>query len=261
MERVAVAIATLNEAATIGTVIDSVPSSELRAEGLEAVMYVIDGQSTGGTLNIARRKGARIIRDGGTGKSAAMRAAFEHVDADYVIMVDGDGTYPIEVVSQMVRLLRTHDVVIGSRLKGTIEPGAMTRLNVLGNTLLSLLARILYDANISDLCTGLWGFRRDALQCLDLTAQGFELEADIFAEAVTRGLQIAEIPISYRARRGRPKLSSVTDSLKIGTFLIHKRRAVRREDRIKRSTRPATSVTSNTEHRSPVDRSHAKRER
>jgi len=222
MESVAVIIPTLNEERGIGDVVERIPVSDLLKDGFETTAYVVDGHSTDATQEIAARKGANIIFDEGKGKGAAMRAAFEVVDADYVIMVDGDDTYPIDVATEMVRLLQTYDVVVGSRLKGKIEPGAMTRVNIVGNTLLTLFARLLFSAKISDLCSGLWGFRRDVIQRLELAAQGFDLEADMFAECVLKGCTIAEIPITYRARHDSPKLSSLRDGFKIGAFLLKK---------------------------------------
>jgi hypothetical protein len=114
-------------------------------------------------------------------------------------------------------------VVMGSRLTGTIQPGAMTKLNAAGNILLSLLARALFGARTSDVCTGFWGYRRDAIRCLQLSARGFEIEADMFAECVRQGLRITEIPITYRARKDQPKLSSLRDGVKIGLFLCKRR--------------------------------------
>ena len=222
MESLAIVIPTLNEERAIGDVIERIPVSDLLKDGFETTPYVVDGHSTDATREIAKRKGAHIIFDEGKGKGAAVCAAFEVVDADYVIMVDGDDTYPIDVATEMVRLLQTYDVVVGSRLKGKIEPGAMTRVNIVGNTLLTLFARLLFSAKISDLCSGLWGFRRDVIQRLELAAQGFDLEADMFAECVLKGCTIAEIPITYRARHDSPKLSSLRDGFKIGAFLLKK---------------------------------------
>jgi dolichol-phosphate mannosyltransferase len=99
----------------------------------------------------------------------------------------------------------------------------MTRLNVVGNVLLSLLAWALFGARISDVCTGFWGYRSDAIRRLELEARGFELEADMFVECVRNGLRIAEIPITYRARADQPKLSSLRDGVKIGMFLWKRR--------------------------------------
>ena len=223
MESVAVVIPTLNEARSIGKVIDGVPVADLLQNGLETAVYVIDGKSTDNTREIAVEKGATIILEERKGKGSAIQKAFKSITADYAVMVDGDDTYPIEMATQMICLLKKYDVVIGSRLKGTIEPGAMTRVNVVGNTLLSLLAWVLFRVYISDVCTGFWGYRSDAIRRLDLAAPGFEIEANMFAECVRNGLRIAEIPITYRARKDRPKLASLRDGIKIGLFLCKRR--------------------------------------
>jgi len=222
METVAVVIPTLNEERSIGTVIGDVPVGDLLKNGLKTAVYVIDGRSVDHTRDIAVQKGAQIITEKRRGKGVALQTAFRAVDADYVIVVDGDNTYPIGVATEMLRLLQTNDVVIGSRLKGFIEPGAMTRLNVLGNTLLTLLARALFSINVTDVCTGLWGFRDDAIRRLELDAKGFEIEADMYSECALKGLSIVEIPIHYRARADHAKLASLRDGLKIGAFLCRK---------------------------------------
>ena len=222
MERVAFVIPTLNEASSIGKVLDRIPVGELREEGYDTSVYVIDGLSVDTTRDIAAEKGAQLILEKRKGKGIALQKAFESVTADYVIVSDGDNTYPLDIAPEIVRLLQTNDVVIGSRLKGSIEPGAMTRLNVAGNMLLTLLARSLFGINISDVCTGLWGCRGDAIQRLELDARGFEIEADMFAECAFKKLRIAEIPISYGPRVDRAKLASFRDGLKIGGHLIRK---------------------------------------
>jgi glycosyltransferase involved in cell wall biosynthesis len=221
-ETVAVVIPTLNEERSIGTVIGGVPVADLLQNGFKTAVYVIDGRSTDNTREIAVEKGAQVITERRRGKGAAIQTAFRAVDADYVIVVDGNNTYPISVVTEMLRLLQTNDVVIGSRLKGFIGPGAMTRLNVLGNTLLTLLARALFSINVTDVCTGLWGYRGDAIRRLELAAQGFEIEADMYSECARKGLSIAEIPIHYRARADHAKLAAIRDGLRIGAFLCRK---------------------------------------
>ena len=220
---VAVIIPTLNEGYSIGKVIEGVPIADLSKNGLETAVYVIDGQSNDGTREIAIEKGAQVILEDRRGKGFAVQTAFKSIAADYEIMVDGDNTYPIEMLTEMVRLLKKNDVVIGSRLKGVIEPGAMTKLNVVGNVFLSFLASVLFGLRVSDVCTGFWGYRSDAIRRLTLTASGFEIEADMFVECVRKGLRVAEIPIIYRARKDQPKLSSLRDGIKIGLFLCKRR--------------------------------------
>ncbi len=222
MEKVAVVIPTLNEERAIGRVLDSIPVAALRSQGYEAVPYVIDGDSHDATRDIATSKGAHLILEPQRGKGSALKTAFTAIDADYVIIVDGDNTYPLESITRMVDMLQTYDVVIGSRLKGVIEQGAMTKLNVVGNTLLTLLAQLLFASDVSDLCTGLWAFRGNVVRSLELVADGFEIEADMFAECALKGFTIAEVPITYRAREGHAKLSSIKDGVRIGGFLLKK---------------------------------------
>jgi len=227
MERVAFIIPTLNEAASIGQVLDRIPVDRLHEDGYGTTVYVIDGRSTDRTREIAAQKGASLILETRKGKGRALRTAFQSIDADYIIISDGDGTYPLEAVSDILRLLKTHDVVMGSRRKGTIEPGAMTKLNALGNNLLTVLANVLFRAGVSDMCTGLWGFRSTALNELELEAEGFDIEADMYIESVRKGLRLAELPIHYSARNDVAKLASLRDGFKIGVFVCKRWWAIR----------------------------------
>jgi glycosyltransferase involved in cell wall biosynthesis len=132
IETVAIIIPTLNEGRSIGKVIDDVPIAALLQNGLKTALYVIDGNSTDNTREIAVEKGAQLILEKREGKGSAIQTAFNSINADYAIMVDGDNTYPIEMATEMTRLLKNNDVVIGSRLKDTIEPKAMTNSTLWG---------------------------------------------------------------------------------------------------------------------------------
>jgi glycosyltransferase involved in cell wall biosynthesis len=224
--KVAVLIPTLNEEATIGRVIDRVPVHELANDGYDTVIYVIDGDSEDRTQQKSLEKGAVVLSVTQPGKGAAMQHAFSAVRADYYIMIDGDNTYPPERITDFLRILRTNDVVLGSRLKGHIEQGAMTRMNLLGNRVLTAVACALFKKDITDLCTGFWGYRRNVIDRMNLVARGFEIEADMFVECARLGFSIGEVPIDYDKRADQPKLSSITDGLKIGFFLLKRRMAL-----------------------------------
>ena len=81
------------------------------------------------------------------------------------------------------------------------------------------MASILYGRRVSDVCTGMWGFRTESVRSLDLKSVGFTLEAEIYAKAVKQGYEIEELPVYYRRRVGRAKLRAV-DGLKILWFLV-----------------------------------------
>lgn len=215
----------LNEEATVGKVIDEIPRQALEAEGYQVDVIVVDGNSSDRTKQVAQEKGARVIVETRQGKGRAVRTALDSAKADFIFMLDADYTYPATHITDMVRTLSQGDmVVIGSRLKGQREKGAISRLNVVGNIMLVLLAKVLYRVNTSDICTGYWGIRGEVLPKLNLSANGFQFEADLFTELAKNGYRIAEVPIYYRRRReGKSKLIWIIDGFKIGFKLISKR--------------------------------------
>jgi glycosyltransferase involved in cell wall biosynthesis len=221
---VSVIIPALNEEETIGKVVDEVPKEKMEQAGYKVEILVIDNDSTDGTKKIAEEKGARVIVETVRGKGKAIRTAFKSVSGEFIFMLDADYTYPAIHIPEMLKVLEEGcDVVLGSRLKGRREKGAMTRLNLVGNHLLAFLANILYGTRISDLCTGYWGFRAEVIKDLHLDAIGFELEANMLAEVAKKGYRIGEVPVNYRRRATYPKLGALRDGFKIGRKLIRKR--------------------------------------
>jgi glycosyltransferase involved in cell wall biosynthesis len=221
---VSIILPTLKEEATIGKVIDEIPRQTLTQQGYDVSILVVDGNSPDKTREIAKEKGAEVIIEPRKGKGKAMQTAFQAVDANFVFMLDADYTYPATYILEMLDLLRAGScVVIGSRLKGKIEKGAMSRLNIIGNHLLTLMANILHGGKTSDLCTGFWGFRSEVLKDLNLSADGFDFEADLFVQISRSGYSIAHVPIIYRRRPTKQKLNSLKDGFKIGWKLIEDR--------------------------------------
>jgi dolichol-phosphate mannosyltransferase len=224
MKEVSIIFPALNEEETIGKIIDEVPMADMEGRGYRAEIIVVDNGSTDKTREIAEAKGARVITEPSRGKGRAIRTAFESVSGDFVFMIDADFTYPATYIPRMLELLEGgHDVVLGSRLKGQREQGAMSRLNLVGNHMLALLANLLYRTRVSDPCTGYWGFKGNVVKSLKLDAVGFELEANMLAEIARQGYRIAELPILYRRRPNQAKLGSLKDGFKIGQTLIRKR--------------------------------------
>jgi len=222
--RICVIIPALNEEETIGMVIDDIPRQAVEAKGYEVEVLVVDNGSTDRTGQIAGDRGARVVVEPRLGKGRAMRTALMLAKADFIFMLDGDYTYPPGYITEMLDLLvETYPVVIGSRLKGQLEKGSMSQLNVIGNRLLTLMANILYRTRVSDVCTGYWGLRGEVIPKLKLSANGFDFEAELFSQVTKNGYQIGEVPVHYRRRKTPPKLRSLADGVKIGWALIMKR--------------------------------------
>ncbi len=192
--QVCILIPTLDEAPTIGEVIDG-----FRDRGYENVL-VVDGDSSDNTREIAREHGARVLTQSGTGKGQAVREATEHIDASYVLMLDGDGTYePAEAEVMLEPLANGYEHVIGNRF-ANMDDDAMKRLNGVGNRLINGAFGVIHGENYRDILSGYRAFTVESFERLMLDAEGFTIETELAVECVRQGIKTTVVPISYRAR-------------------------------------------------------------
>ena len=212
---VTIIIPTLNEERGIGGVI----------EGFKKLGYtnilVIDGNSTDRTREIAREKGARVIVQSGRGKGQAVAEAFKLVDTEIVVLIDGDGTYDPNDVNKLLEPIQrgVAEHVMGNRLLN-FEAGAFNKLNFAGNKILNWFFRFLYGVEVHDILTGYRALTREVYKNVDLDKHGFEIEAELVVETLSKGYRILEVPITYRKREGDTKLSPMKDGLRIGRTIF-----------------------------------------
>lgn len=219
-----------NEEDGIAEVIDRIPVQEINEIGYNCRIVVVDGYSTDSTCEIAISKGAELIQQSnGIGKGNGVREALDelysnhHEEDDLLIMMDADATYFPEDLPRFIDELGRFEVVWGSRLRGAIERGAMSFTNKFGNRILSLAASIVFLRRTTDLCTGYWGFRSGSLKKMALTADGFNLEADLFGSVVKGRMSTKEIPIDYANREGESSLRWYSDGPRILWMTIMRR--------------------------------------
>jgi glycosyltransferase involved in cell wall biosynthesis len=210
---IAILLPALNEEKSIGKVIDGIKSLYIK----DCRIVVVDSMSTDKTKEIALSKGAMVLNVPGKGKGIAIRRAFELICDDYYIMLDSDGTYPTGRIPDILKMLKEYDVVMCPRIYK--EKGSMPLLNSLGNWFLTRLANFIYETDIKDLCTGMWGFRRSFIKDIELVSKGFTLEAELFIRTVEEGYSLGELPIKYSKRIDKPKLK-LWDGGRIAWFLI-----------------------------------------
>lgn len=194
---VCVLLPTLEEAETIGTVIDG-----FRTEGFEHIL-VVDGNSSDNTRDIARKHGADVIVQSGRGKGQAVREGVEYIDQPYVLMADGDGTYRPADATQMLDPLfdGRAEHVIGNRF-ADMEESAMTRLNQVGNHLINRLFSVIHGRNLEDILSGYRAFTRESFERFNLEADGFGIETELAVECVRQSVSTEVVPIRYKARPG-----------------------------------------------------------
>ena len=213
-DKVCILIPTLNEAPTIGALVQ-----EFQSAGYSWIV-VMDGNSRDATRERAQEAGARVIVQTGKGKGNALIEAFRQIDAPYILMLDGDGTYSIDDAERMLTpLFEDYDQTIGNRLVPE-NMASFSRLNLFGNQLLNRLFKLAQGVYLFDILSGYRGFTRESVHQLHLKETGFEIETEISAEAVRNNQRVKVVPIGYYKRPGtHTKLNPFHDGLKILTTI------------------------------------------
>mgnify|MGYP004464188493 FL=1 len=204
-----------NEALTIAKVCD-----DLKKYIPEAIVYVYDNNSTDDTAQIAREHGAIVVHENRQGKGNVVRQMLRDIDADCYVMVDGDDTYPIEQVREVIApiLDGTADHVVGDRLSnGTYAAENKRAGHGFGNDLVRWLIKVLYGFEYTDVMTGYRAFNREFAKTLPVLSPGFEIETELSIHAVDKNWRIAQIPIDYRDRPegSESKLNTISDGFKV----------------------------------------------
>ncbi|HKZ59088.1 MAG TPA: glycosyltransferase family 2 protein [Candidatus Thermoplasmatota archaeon] len=218
LARTSVVIPTLNEAASIGKVIEELP------KGLLEVL-IVDGNSTDGTQSEAQARGARVVVEPRKGYGRAYKTGFLEARGAFIATLDGDLTYPAERVGELVGRLDEGrlDFITCDRLT-TLRREAMSGKHRFGNFVLSLTTRVLFGVPVRDSQSGMWVFRREVLKDLTLTADGMPFSEELKVEAFrARRGRCLEVPIEYRVRIGEAVLSTWSDGFHNLAFLFGKR--------------------------------------
>jgi hypothetical protein len=218
---VSVVIPCLNEAAGIVQVVNEAREG-LRSAGLSGEVIVVDNASEDDSAALARDAGATVVTENRRGYGSAYLAGLAAARGDYVVMADADGTYPLDRLGEFAEHLRDGaDLVLGSRFRGEIEPGAMPWPNrYIGNPLLTGMLNVLFGSSVSDAHCGLRAIRREVVPQLQLSATGMEFASEMVIKAGKRRLRIDEVPIGYRVRIGESKLSRFSDAWRHIRFML-----------------------------------------
>ena len=195
---VTVVIPTLNESQAIGSVID-----ELRQEKFHIIL-VVDGHSNDGTTEIAKAKGVTVLQQHGSGKAGALDTAANYVTTPYMLVLDGDGTYPAADAKRLLAHGAEFDEVIGARLRGRENIPCTNRF---GNRLISWIFRLLFNVPITDVLSGMYLLRTEKLREMGISSASFDVEIEIASNMAATGA-ITQVPIGYRSRMGKEKLNT-----------------------------------------------------
>jgi hypothetical protein len=201
---VAVVIPVFNERESLPLVVADVPRDRVDE------IIVVDNGSTDETARVAKELPVRLVREDRRGYGSACLAGIAAIEAsppDVVVFLDGDySDHPEEMPRLLDAIEGGCDLVIGSRVLGSREPGALLPQARFGNALACSLIRLLYGHSYTDLGP----FRAvawDALRRLRMEDRTFGWTAEMQIKALKTGLVVAETPVSYRRRLGVSKIT------------------------------------------------------
>jgi len=211
-----VIIPALNEADAIGQVVRAVPTS-----GVTQVI-VVDNGSSDDTVGQAMAAGARVVKEMRRGYGAACLAgARAAADADVLVFLDGDRSddpSQLDIVAGPVQAGEA-DLVIGSRLRGTLEKRSMPLHGRLGNHLIVFVLRLLYGTEITDIGS-FRAIRTRTLMQLHMEQMTYGWPVEMIVKAARRGLRLRSVPIRYRRRIGRSKVSGTLKGTILATWYM-----------------------------------------
>jgi glycosyltransferase involved in cell wall biosynthesis len=203
IRKLSVIVPVYNERNTVVEVLRRMRAVEL-PDGIEREIIVIDDGSTDGTRDVLRQLGDSTVRilmhEGNRGKGASVRTGLALATGEYVLIQDADLEYdPDDWPRLIAPVIRGRArVVYGSRFTG--ERRNMLLLHWIGNRMLSLVTNVLFNSTLSDMETCYKLVDRTLLNDLALRSDHFDIEPEITAKILKRGIRIYEVPISYMGR-------------------------------------------------------------
>jgi len=208
----------LNEEEGIQKVLSELPS-------FVDEVIVVDNNSTDRTAEVALAMGAIVIKEINRGYGRAYKRGFASATGDIIVTLDGDHSYPVDAISYLVEafLHCQVDFLSASRLP-TLSEGAMSLKHKIGNHILSITMSLLFLRWIHDSQSGMWIFRRSALEKMKLSSDGMAFSEEIKIEALrNKSIGFREMFICYSQRIGEKKLEPWRDGFRNLGFLFKKR--------------------------------------
>ena len=218
MNKISVIIPALNEEKSISKVISSIPK-------YVSEIIVVDNGSTDKTSKIAKSKGALILFESKKGYGHACIKAIEFLKfnpPNIIVFLDGDySDYPEEMDLLINPIIKNkYEFVMGARIKKLREPGSMKLQQVFGNFLACFLLKVLYGVNFKDLGP-FRAIKWESLQKLKMKDKTFGWTIEMQLKAIKHKLKYLEVPVKYRNRIGKSKISgTLTGTIMAGYKIL-----------------------------------------
>jgi glycosyltransferase involved in cell wall biosynthesis len=191
---------------------------DFRAAIPHAEVHVFDNASNDATAKLAAEAGAEVHFVPFRGKGHVMRTIFRTLDADGIVVVDGDDTYPAASVHELLApiLEGSADMVVATRLE-EFKKDSFRPFHVVGNKLIKNAINTLFGVSLRDILSGYRAFSARFASTCPVLSSGFEIETELTVHAVERNMVIAEVSVPYRERPAdsQSKLRTFRDGTRV----------------------------------------------
>ncbi len=203
-------IATYNEEESLSFVLEEIQNYNL------GEIIIVDGNSTDKTEQIANKFNTKFFTQSKKGWGNAVREAIDEASCEYIVYMDGDGSYNPNAILEMKSLIGQYDIVFSSRYKGGTKSPDDTPIRALGNMIFTFLVKLLFKCEITDALFFYPLSKKSVLKSMDFSSQDFTLCLELPALAHSQNLRYTEILSEERERyAGVTKVNALTDGIKI----------------------------------------------
>ncbi len=217
-KKIVVQIPCLNEERGISVVVKKIKKKIPKCR-----IIVYDNGSDDNSVDIAKKSGAEVRFVDKKGKGNVVRRMFsDQIEADYFIMIDGDDTYDVTKLDEMIQLMTKfgYDMIVGKRIHS--DSLAYRKGHVLGNRFFTNFVNIFFGNDVTDIFSGFRIFSKRFVKTFPLYSQEFEIEAELTIHALEQRLSVTEFDCIYSARTDGSisKLSTIKDGIKILKLIL-----------------------------------------
>jgi glycosyltransferase involved in cell wall biosynthesis len=217
---VSIVVPCYNERAGLPLLLDTF-DEKLKATGTDVQFeyVIVDDGSTDGSGDIPLRPGMQVVRhEFNRGYGAALKSGIRAATHDWILIIDADGTYPVDKIPDLVREAEHCDMAVGARIGQNVSHSIVRRV---AKWPIHKLADYLVNRHIPDLNSGLRMFKKDlAMRYMRLFPDGFSFTSTITLALMADGWRVRYITIDYYKREGQSKVKPIKDAINYFTLVM-----------------------------------------
>ncbi len=216
---ISIVIPAYNEAGAILPTLEKIKQVTTAANLVSEIVVVDDGSTDDTAVTIQQVSGVRLfVHPQNKGYGASLKTGIRQAQYENILIIDADGTYPIDMIPVLAAKMADYDMVVGARTGETVHIPLIRRP---AKWALTRLANYLSGMEIPDLNSGLRAFKRDvAINYFRLLPSGFSFTTSITLALLTNDYNVLYVPIDYFQRTGKSKIRPFQDTINFFSLVV-----------------------------------------